>query len=84
MRGDALMARRETGKYPEQIVIMSKKPLAEAVRERSAAEEESISEIGRRWLEIGRRISDVSETSGYPVETIVDQVERTYAGADKA
>lgn len=73
------MARRQSGKYPEQIVIMSKKPLAEAVRERHDREDESISEIGRRWLSIGWRIQEASDASGYSVESILDQVERTYA-----
>lgn len=75
------MARRQTGKYPEQIVIMSRKPLADAVRSKAESEDESVAEIGRRWLAIGQRIQDVSEKSGYSVESILEQVERTYAGA---
>lgn len=78
------MARRSTGRYPEQLVIMTKTPQAEAVRERAARVADSISGVGRDWLEIGRRIQAVSSASGYPVEVILDNVERTYAAADKA
>lgn len=73
------MGRRNTGKYPEQIVIMSRLPLATAVRDEAASEEESVAEIGRRWLESGRRLSAVAKSYGCSVESILDQVERTYA-----
>lgn len=78
------MARRQSGKYPEQIVIMSRKPLADAVRAEAEREDESVAEIGRRWLTIGQRVQTVSEASGYSVESILEQVERTYAGTGQA
>lgn len=75
------MARRDTGKYPEQIVIMSKRPQAQAVREQAKADDESVAGIGRRWLGYGERLERVAKSYGCSVESILDQVERTYVPA---
>lgn len=76
------MARRSTGKYPEQIVIMTKRPQAETVREQARVDDESVAGIGRRWLSYGERLERAAKRSGYSVESILDQVERTYAPAE--